>query len=508
VTRKKQLDLQIADDVAKFYDDPLGFVRYAFPWRQPGTILEHFDGPDTWHEEYLNELGRQVRERGFDGRNAVPAIRMAVSSGHSVGKSSCVAWLVCWIMSTRPHCQGTLTATTAHQLETKTWSAVEKWLKLCITSGWFTITSERLFHKDHKESWFCAPQTCSLSDAFAGQHAATSTSFYIFDEASGVPDGVWDVAEGGCLSGESHFYCFGNPTKNSGKFYRSVFGSERNRWTTKVIDSRDCQIANQQQIAEWVKEYGEDSDFVRVRVKGVPPRGSDLQFIDNERVKNARERQPFFEDSDPLVVGVDIARGGSDSNVICFRRGTDAKSIPAIKIPGAETRDSMRMVSKLAEVLSGACSNGMKPDVMFIDGTGIGGPIVDRLKQLGYRNVIEIQFGWKSPDNKYANQRAYMWGKMRDWLNSGCIANDPELEVDLTAPGYSHNSSDAILLESKETIKKRGLNSPDGGDALALTFAQPVAPKIIRPMLGDRPLNAQSGPYYGSGSPRRGTPWI
>src|SRR4051812_8530790 len=85
-------------------------------------------------------------------------------------------------------------------------------------------------------------------------------------------------------------------------------------------------------------------------------------------------REPFFDESDPLVVGVDIARGGADSNVIYFRRGGDGKSIPPIKIPGAETRDSMRMVSKLAEVLSGACSSGEKPAVMFVDGTGIGGP--------------------------------------------------------------------------------------------------------------------------------------
>jgi hypothetical protein len=121
-------DRQIAADVAQFYADPLGFVRYAFPWGQRG-MLENYSGPDRWQEEALRELGREVQQRNFDGVHAVPPIRVAVSSGHGIGKSTFVAWIACWILSTRPDSQGTVTANTFPQLETKTWAAIQRWLK-------------------------------------------------------------------------------------------------------------------------------------------------------------------------------------------------------------------------------------------------------------------------------------------------------------------------------------------------------------------------------------------
>ena len=145
-----------------------------------------------------------VRERGFDGVDAVSPIRMATASGHGIGKSTIVGWLVCWIMSTRPHCIGTVTANTFVQLQTKTWSAIAKWKELCITSHWFEMTGTTMYHKEAPKTWFASAQTCreENSEAFAGQHAANSTSFYIFDEASAVPDKIWEVAEGGLSDGE------------------------------------------------------------------------------------------------------------------------------------------------------------------------------------------------------------------------------------------------------------------------------------------------------------------
>ena len=138
----------------------------------------------------------------------------------------------------------------------------------------------------------------------------------------------------------------------------------------------------------------------------------------------------------------------------------------------------MVLVAKAADLLENGI-DGQPIDAMFVDGTGIGGPIVDRLHQLGFdQQVIEVQFSWKPPDFKYANMRSYMWGRMRDWLQRGSIDDTPTLEQDLTGPGYTHNRQDQLLLESKEHMKKRALASPDDGDALGLTFAFPVSPKI------------------------------
>jgi hypothetical protein len=471
---------QIAADVAQFYADPLGFVRYAFPWGQRG-MLENYSGPDRWQEEALRELGREVQQRNFDGVHAVPPIRVAVSSGHGIGKSTFVAWIACWILSTRPDSQGTVTANTFPQLETKTWAAIQRWLKSCVTKDWFQIGSDRIYRLGRKESWFLSAQTSreENSESFAGQHAATSTSYYILDEASAIPEIIWEVAEGGLTDGEPFIFAFGNPTRATGKFFKATFGSEKHRWLSRSIDSRESAFTNKGVIDEWIAEYGEDSDFVRVRVRGLPPRAGDLQFIDSERVYEASRRTPAAFPDEPLIIGVDIARGGGDHNVICFRRGVDAVTIPAIKIPGELTRDSTLMVSKLAEVLA-----KHQPAAMFLDETGIGGPLYDRLRQLGHKNVIGIQFGAASPERQYANMRSYMWGRMKDWLQRGSIPKNTQLEQDLVGPGYKHDKQDRLVLESKEDMKKRGLASTDDGDALALTFAQPVAQKAP-----SKPLN-------------------
>lgn len=147
----------------------------------------------------------------------------------------------------------------------------------------------------------------------------------------------------------------------------------------------------------------------------------------------------------------------------------------------------MKLVALASEVL-GRDYGGRKVSVMFVDATGgsVGGPVADRLRQLGHRHVIDVQFGGESPDPKYANMRAYMWGKLRDWLERGAIDASAALETDLTEPGFRHDKQDRLLLESKEDMKKRGVDSPDDGDALALTFAQVVsaarpAPPVYRP---------------------------
>lgn len=478
-------DIELQEFIGSFADDPLGFVLAAFPWGEPGPLEKH-TGPDTWQREHLAWLGEEVRSRKFDGLLPVSPIRSVVSSGHGIGKSVEVAWIVDWILSTRPHAQGTVTANTFTQLQTKTWAAIQRWTKLCLTGHWFTINSDRIYHPDYRESWFCALQSSreENSEAFAGQHAADSTSFYIFDEASAVPDAIFDVAEGGLTDGEPMIFLFGNPTRSTGKFHRAAFGSDRERWHATIVDSRLSRFTNKEQIAEWAKDYGEGSDFFRVRVLGLPPAASDLQFIDTATVSAAQKREVTPLADDPLVCGLDVARGGGDDCVFRFRRGADGKSIKPVRVPGEQARDSMRLVTLATQILA-ADYHGRKVATLFVDATGIGGPIGDRLRQLGHSNVVDVQFGAQSPDAKLANMRAFMWAKMRDWLRDrGSIPADPRLEQDLTGPGYSHDKQDRLVLESKEHMKARGVGSPDDGDALALTFAYPVraqAPTASQP---------------------------
>ena len=468
--------LDVADEVALCYDDPLRFVCTMYPWGEPGPLAQ-YSGPDAWQEEFLIRLGSQVKARAFDQSQPVAPVRMAVSSGHGTGKSVMAAWIVNWIMATRPHAKGTITANTFTQLRDKTWASIRRWSSLCLVGDWFEVTSERMCHPSHPASWFCSSQSCreENSEAFAGQHAVDSTSFYLFDESSAISERIFEVAEGGLTDGEPMIFLFGNATRSHGMFHQVCFGSKRNRWDSVVVDSRESAFTNKAQIAEWAEDYGEDSDFFRVRVRGLPPSASDLQFIPSDLIVAAQQRPPEALKNDPLLCGLDIARGGADSNVFRFRKGGDAKTYPVLRIPGEQTRDTMVIVAKAADLLEEGIE-GQRIRRMFVDATGIGGPIVDRLKQLGYDDrVQEVQFSWKSPDRKYANMRSYMWGRCRDWLQHGSIDDAVTLEQDLGGPGYTHNSRDQLLLEPKEHMKKRDLSSPDDGDALALTFAVQVA---------------------------------
>lgn len=475
-TASLDLDTELSIACARFRNDPLGFVKVMFPWGQPGE-LQSATGPDKWQEDFLKALGKEVSANKFNGVTPVAPIRRAVSSGHGIGKSVMAAWLVVWIMSTRPHCRGTITANTFSQLETKTWAAIQKWSRLCLTGHWFTVTSNRMYQTQHKDTWFCAPQSCEehKSEAFAGQHAADSTSFYIFDEDSSVPDKIHEVAEGGLTDGEPMIFCFGNPTRSAGHFYHVCFGGMRQRWNPLVVDSRGSRFTNKDQIKEWLADYGEDSDFFRVRVRGLPPSASDAQFIDMVRIRAAQSRDVVVFPDEPLIAGCDLAWGGSDDNVVRFRRGRDARSIPPIRIKGEFTRDPNVMTSKLAEILS-AKYDGHTVAVLFMDSAGIAGPVAQRLRTLGHRNVQEVNFGADSPGEHCRYYRDYMWAEMREWMLTAAIDKSIDLEIDLAGPTTRPDLRQRIWLESKEDMKKRGLDSPDDGDALALTFAAPVRP--------------------------------
>jgi len=485
----KKLDAEalLAEEVARYYNDPLGFVLAMFPWGEEGTALAKHDGPDKWQRDYLEYIGEQVKLRAFDGINAVKPIRVAVSAGHGVGKSTKDAWMSLWLMSTRPMCKGTVTANSFPQLETKTWAAIRHWTTLCYTGHWFKVTGNRMYHLAYPESWFCAAQSSKEenSESFAGQHALDSSSFYLFDEASAIPEVIFAVAEGGLTDGEPFILLDGNPTRNTGYFYNVCFGGMRDRWKVFTVDSRESKLTNKEQIAEWIEDHGEDSDFVRVRVRGLPPRASDLQFISQTLVWEAQKREIVILPTEPLIAGVDVSDGGKAWNVIRFRRGMDARNIPPVRIPGEVTRDDRTaLIAKLAEILTDE-HRGERVSMMFFD-SAFGAPYVERLRTMGFHNVQEVRFGGSSPDTRSANMRAYMWGAMREWLAWGAIdQNDARLEVDLTSPGFKVTSRDRILIESKEDMSKRGVDSPDDGDALALTFASRVSVRRTRTYMPD-----------------------
>ena len=464
------IEQAIIDDIGLYADDPLGFVHYAYPWGE--GELAGVDGPRDWQADTLDDIGKHLR----NPETRYQPLMLAVASGHGIGKSAGISMIIDWAMSTCPDCKVVVTANTENQLRTKTWPEVSKWQRLAINSSWFNVTATAVSSNDgdHSRSWRAdaVPWSENNTEAFAGLHNKGRRIVLIFDEASNIADRVWEVAEGALTdeSTEIIWIAFGNPTRNTGRF-RECFSRYKHRWITRQIDSRTVDGTNKQQIAKWAEDYGEDSDFFRVRVRGMFPRASSLQLIPSDWVANAMRREAICSHEDALVCGIDIARGGDDNNVIRFRRGLDARSIPAITIPGSETRDTTLFIAKVCTVVE-----EHRPDAVFVDSTGVGGPVADQLRRLMPNVVIiDVNFASAAPDVHYSNIRSYMWWKMREALRAGMAIDDnPELEAELTSPEYAHNQRDQLALEKKADIKKRLGISPDHGDALALTFTFPV----------------------------------
>lgn len=479
----------LADAVAGFAHDPLGYVLFAFPWGEEGTPLHDEEGPDDWQVRVLHRLGEALRA----GVEAQAAIRIAVASGHGVGKTALVAWLILWFISTRTNPQIVVTANTKNQLDGKTWRELAKWHRLAENGEWFQWTATRFYLKSSPETWFAqsVPWTKERAEAFAGTHE--KHVLIIFDEASAIADEIWEVAEGALTTTGAIQIAFGNPTKNVGRF-RECWRRFRHRWMTMQVDSRSARKANKAQIQAWVDDYGEDSDFVRVRVKGEFPRASSNQFISTDDVDQAvarflaaerRKREvsrlndpevaarvrlsvdDCGDDGAPLLLGVDVARFGDDATVLYERRGLVGKIVARL-----QGLDTVQVAARVAEHI------GLrKPDAVFVDGVGIGAGVVDQLRALGF-DVVDCQAGAKALDERqFYNRRVEMWAKVRGWLRAGAmLEDDTQLKDDLQAPEYGFaGRGDQVQLESKDDMRARGLPSPDAADALALTFYAPVA---------------------------------
>jgi len=462
----------IAAAAVRFKHDPRGWTNYAFDWGQ-GQLQRH-PGPRAWQAETFDIIGEHLS----NSATRFQPCRIAVASGHGIGKSAFISMLLNWGVSTCAHARGVVTANTEAQLRTKTWPEVSKWAGLAINAHWWKVPAMSLYAAEDgaEKSWRidASPWSENNTEAFAGMHNEGKRIILVFDEASKIAPKVWEVAEGALTDENTEiiWLAFGNPTQNSGRF-RECFGKYRHLWHTRKIDSRTVEGTNKAYLEEMVNTYGEDSDIVKVRVRGEFPSQSVSQFIGTELVEAAQKRRLEFRDEGaPLVLGVDIARFGDDESVIRGRQGRDGRVIRPIKWRGMDTVFS---AGKVAEAI-----NLYKPEAVFIDGGGVGGGVVDILKSQNYR-VIEVNFGAAARNpKKYANKSAEMLDDVKTWLDTGTIDNDEKLKDDLTGREYGFDKDSRIVLEKKEDMKKRGLASPDDADALALTFAEPVQRKDMR----------------------------
>jgi len=468
--------LALVEWLASCKSDPLAFVLGAFPWGEPDTVLAEFDGPDEWQLWVLSLLAAGLL-------TPEQAIQIAVASGHGVGKSALVAWVILWAFCTAPDTRGVVTANTETQLKTKTWAELGKWFNLFIGRELFQLTATALLSRDpsRERTWRIdmVPWSEKNTEAFAGLHNKGKRVLLIMDEGSAIPDVIYEVAEGALTDANTEiiWLVFGNPTRNIGRFKECFTGGRFAAfWQTRQVDSRSVRVTNKTQIAKWIEAYGEDSDFVRIRVLGVFPRTGLMEFFSAAEIEAAMTREVSVALTDPLALGVDVARFGSNNSVIFPRKGRDARTLPRQVFNGLST---VELATKVFEA-----SQGWHADGIFIDGGGVGGGVVDNVRNQ-HLFCFDVQFGgrddvggdtWGNPGERYANKRAAMYGALRAWLKGGALPNDPELRQQMLAIRYTYNNKDEIILEKKEDMFDAGKGvSPDDLDALVLTFAYPLA---------------------------------
>ncbi len=459
-------------------DDPESFVLFCFPWGVENTPLAKFKGPRKWQREILREIRDHLKANR--GVLDMDALRAAVSSGRGIGKSALVSWLIIWMLSTRIGSSVIVSANSENQLRTVTWGELTKWSTMSINSHWWEVSATKLVpaawltelvERDLKKGtryWAAEGKLWSEEnpDSYAGVHNHDGM-MVIFDEASGIPDGIWSVAAGFFTEKilDRYWFAFSNPRRNTGYFYEAVEGSKRDFWKSKIIDARTVEGTDQSVYNQIIAEYGEDSIQARVEVYGEFPAAGEDQFISPVAVEDAFKREKYKDQTAPVVVGVDPARGGMDSTVIVVRQGRDIVAIKRFK-----GDDTMTTVGNVIDAIE-----EYKPALTVIDEGGLGYGILDRLTEQRYK-VRGVNFGWKAKNPvMWQNKRSEMWGAMRDWLKTAAIPRDRQLKADLTGPMRKFNSSGAIILESKKEMRSRGLASPDAADALAVTFAYPVA---------------------------------
>jgi len=431
-----------ADTLIALRNDPVLFVR---------TCLQA--EPQKWQIEALQNIANHNR--------------LSVRSGHAVGKTTFLAWTILWFLLTRPDVKIACTANSASQLEQILWSEIQKWHKRMPVGfqNELEFRTDKITIKNAPES-FCVARTSRRENPEALQGFHSPNMLFIIDEASGVPDIIFEVAQGAMSTHNAKTVMVGNPNRASGFFY-DAFNRNAESWKTMTVSCADANTVDPNYIEEMKRQYGEDSNVYRVRVLGLPPTTDDNAIMGRTLVESAIGRD--VEPTNVMPVwGIDIARMGADRCALCKRKGNIITE-PIRHWGGKDLMETVGLI--MAEYESVPYKD--RPSELLIDSIGLGAGVVDRLVELDLPargiNVAESS----SMSDRYMRLRDELWFKCREWLEQkDCLIPDQdELVNELTAVQYEILSSGKFKVESKEQMKKRGYRSPDIADALMLTFA-------------------------------------
>lgn len=435
---------------------------------------------------------------------APPGAKVSVRAGHGVGKSGSISSAIWWHLECFDYCRVPCTAPTASQLYNVLWAELAKWQRRgdeqarksglpepLWLSNLFARTQDRLADIGSPTDWYAVARTSrrEAPDALQGFHASDVTItdddkavqrseaggaiMFVIEEASGVPDEIFEVAEGALSSHGARLIMAGNPTKNSGFFARS-HKQDRALYTALHFRCADSPLVDASYRPNLIRKYGADSNVVRVRADGEFPKQEDDVLISLEMTEAALEREAAHDPSAKRILGVDVARYGDDRTVFLLRTGRNVEHIEV-----RSKQDTMETAGQALHLW-----RKWKADSIHVDVVGLGAGVADRLREQK-APVVDVNVAETAPDRKRGTTEAqpwklrdYLWLEMSEWFRDehpslADVERDhaEDLAGEVASVRYALDSSGRLVIESKDAMKKRGLRSPDLADALGLTFA-------------------------------------
>lgn len=424
--------------------------------------------PDNWQESAAYDIAEYSK--------------VTIRSGQGVGKTAFEAAVLLWFMSCFPFPRVVATAPTRQQLHDVLWSEVAKWQsKSLLLSKMFKWTKTYIYMLGMEKRWFAVARTATKPENMQGFHE--DNMLFIVDEASGVADSIMEAILGTLSGINNKLLMCGNPTKTSGIFYDS-HNADRSLYRTHKVSSKDSGRTNKENIDSLIRKYGIDSNVVRVRVFGEFPLAEDDVFIPLPLLERSSMTEYKDRTVESIHIGCDVARYGDDKTVIGYKVNELAAFYK--KINGQDTMRTASDIVLLGQTLRDKYNYSGRIPIKVDDG-GVGGGVVDRLRQIKrsepdkykWLDIFPVAFGQPIKHKYYADSTTYMMAVVKSLLSTDedsenyrkpelIIPNDSDLIAQLSCRKYTVNEKSKIVVESKKNMKARGLPSPDEADCLLL----------------------------------------
>ena len=394
--------------------------------------------------------------------------RVAIKSGHGVGKTAFESWVVLWWLMTHYPCKVAVTANSAHQLSDVLWTEIDRWARNMPPAfkDLLEFKSDKISLRGASDSFAVARTSRRENpESLAGFHSPHM--LFVVEEASGVPNVIFETASGALSTPGAKIIMCGNPTRSDGYFY-DAFHSDRDKWHCITVSCAEGDYVDPKFIDEMAGKYGEDSNVFRVRVLGEFPTQSDDVLLPLHLVEDAVTRDVEAGPTTPVVWGLDVARFGGDRSALAKRQG----NILVEPIKTWQNKDLMELAGIVLSEYD-AVPYSKRPTAIYVDAIGLGAGLADRLRELDLPAVAISVSETASLKDRFNRLRDELFWSAREWFEArDCkIPRDDTLIAELTGVRYKYLSTGKLKVESKDEMKRRGQRSPDVADAFVLSFA-------------------------------------